>query len=174
MKHKLIIWFVAIALMIVAVYNSPWGIRYNNTPSIATGLYISENYSYFKKNHSVKLNDILSFKYIPPEWAEQYHYYPQGSKFGKYVGALPGDVLKIDKKTESAVACTNDKCKVLGKLRYTDSSGRIVYPIQWNNYKLSKNEYFMRGLGATSFDSRYYGTITEDRFIEVLYPFITW
>jgi conjugative transfer signal peptidase TraF len=132
----------------------PYGLMWNVTPSIPTGIYITETFH----GQPVKRGDVVCFKYRAPAWAMPYQYAPEGLRFCKPIAGLPGDEVRIDTKTVEVVAegAVRTSVKQLNfdfKGRPLDTSALVPGVVEQGNFILIAPAH------PKSFDSRYLGPI---------------
>lgn len=98
--------------------------------------------------------------------ADRRHYLPQNVPLIKRVAAMEGDNICVSKQTVSI----NGKAVVQRFKR--DSKGRLL-PAWSVCQRLKEGEYFLLADAKDSFDSRYFGAVSEDHIIGRLVPLWT-
>lgn len=124
----------------------------NLTPSINTGIYKIEEISEIKKGDIVTFNvdeDLYNFM------LERGYIDKKIKGFIKKVAGMEGDEIEVGEHL-----IINKKIKK--KLPKKDTLGRDL-PLKEGKYILKKDEYFMLGDNARSFDSSYMGIIRKDQ-----------
>lgn len=146
--------------------------EFNNTESLPKGIYLISNNKIYKRN------DIVVF--CPPynefmQFAKKNGYWKNlvlvcdniTPKYMKKIVGIPGDNIDI---TFSGVYINNIKIK------NSEAYKKILSDKIFNNYtqhlKLKDKEYFlMSDYNKLSYDSRYFGIVTEDKFLYKVNPF---
>lgn len=130
-------------------------IAYSHTKSV--------NYRFFVKralrqDDVVKRGDYLSFDNLVPEG--------RVVRELKQVACLPGDYLKVEGEGMPSYFCNK---VFMGIAKTTTPSGKALSPFNYDGV-IPQGQFFMFGSHVNSFDSRYYGFITKDRFKDKLWP----
>tara|TARA_R110001583_G_scaffold1489_2_gene11656 strand:+ start:1912 stop:2430 length:519 start_codon:yes stop_codon:yes gene_type:complete len=145
---------------------------------IVLGLYIEENYrigvdeqidkclpgySVYLidlKDKSVVKNGIFAFraKNMAP-------FYDDGTKMVKIMAALPGDKVEINKNEQILI----NGVFVKSGLMHASSIGAKKEDLQGQGI-LGEGQYWFLGQSETSFDSRYWGAVSDDQIIGRAHP----
>lgn len=159
---------------IVGLAHLPFRPILNTSSSEPYGLYVV---SLFHRQDPpvLHLGERVLFHYIAPKWALG-RYYATGTRFLKQVGAVPGEWL-FTRKGDQWVCLTDHfgrTCHVLGRMLLKDPKGRVMHWPRWNGYQIPKGEYYMQATYVPiSYDSRYYGLVSEYQLIGRLTPVFT-
>ena len=136
--------FLVIINLFVLVFSAFFTI--NRTASLPTGIYFLYSYSELKKG------DIVVF--LPVEAAKDY--LPKNTKYMmKEIQGMEGDEIKI----VNNVLYINDEN--FGKVFETDITGKKLP--RTDIKEIPKGEVFLVTRAEGSFDSRYWGTLKEDK-----------
>jgi type IV secretory pathway protease TraF len=169
------VWILGASLLGIALLSSlPGRPIVNTSPSEPYGLY----WVTFFPDHTptLHLGELVLFHYRAPAWAKG-RYDPNGSRFLKQVGALPGSWLFT--RGMAQWSCPSDHftrtvCEKLGTMLRKDPKGRLMHWPVWNGYRIPDGYYYMRAVYVpTSYDSRYYGLVSDSQLIGKLTPLFT-
>lgn len=149
------------------------GIKINTTESIPLGFYLSSE-------KRIAVGDYVLV--CPPDnavfkMAKERQYLAFGSCPGDYpylmkkVVAMNGDVVDV---TDEGVYI-NGQLQPHSKPLHRDLLGRDLPIFEAKNYALSKEEVLlMSDISGISFDSRYFGALTNNDVKSVIKPLFTW
>lgn len=159
-------------ILFVAIYGH-YNFEINKTDSLPHGIYHISN------NDIIKRNDIVVF--CPPyneflKFAEKQGYFGNlelvcdnvTPKYMKKIVGLPGDDIYI-----SLSGVYVNKIKIKNSEPYKEILSDKIFHNYSKHIILKDNEYFlMSDYSQLSFDSRYFGIITRDKFLYKVTPFI--
>lgn len=127
-------------------------IVYNATASEPIGFYLKQPVKNVLRGDKVIIT--IPQKYF--DIAKQTGYDANGT-FLKEIVAVPDDIITIN---ESGISVNNQLLP--DSKAITSYKGIKLYPQQLQTFKLRSCEFWTRGNGKGSYDSRYYGVITCD------------
>lgn len=138
---------------------------YNSSASIPLGVYYKIEY-----DGKLQTGDIVVF--TPPEKAKKIAYergyISEGTPMMKYVVAVEGDEFLIDGSDFFAAE------KYYGHVAAEDSAGRELYPYSNHMFTVNKGEFIAAGTHPRSFDSRYWGPVSENNILAKAVPIFTY
>lgn len=146
-NKRVIFTMLFLGFMGAFLFNSPYQIVLNKTPSLEDKFFIINKHF---KNEDLKTNKVLYFS-LPKETP----YYKKGESFGK--------ILKCQKGQTLATKHLSYYCDgvFLGKAKTTDINGKNVENFIFNGTILC-NQFFVMGTHERSFDSRYWGFVNKE------------
>jgi len=92
--------------------------------------------------------------------------YEKDTKMIKFVRALPGDTVEIDKNNQIHI---NNMLYATGLMWAQEKLGQPDSYFQGKS-TLAENQYWFLGTSEKSFDSRYWGAVSHEEIIGRVYP----
>lgn len=163
--------YLIVGIVMSALWAQPFRVAYNITSSLDKGFYLVNTW-----DRTAEVGDIVHVDYRPREWVRARYdgaYIGKDWHFIKHVGAMGGDRLEQDDETIFRCAAGSDECRVLAVRKPTDSRGRPVPDLQFNEV-IPTGKLFLTNPHPRSFDSRYHGYFDVADVRGVAYPLFTW
>lgn len=100
--------------------------------------------------------------YVIVDYAKKDEFFPY-ARLIKEITCASGDEIR---RVDNGIFCNNIW---LGNVLQTAKNGKPLPQLQFNQI-IPKNEYFLSGTHERSYDSRYFGLISDDMFIRKVIP----
>lgn len=147
-----------------------WKIVFNVTPSVPRGLYLVHTGTL-----PTKRGQLIVFEYSNPQWAVR-----QGvsarDRYIKYVGALPGDRLRITSEGHAIDLCKATApvtCRTIG-IRLHQHTDGLVFPPLHLPIQVPQGKFYAMSPISDAWDSRYYGLVSLKDVIGNATPILVW
>ena len=150
-KRELLIAFsIAFPLLAFYVFVVATHLAINFSPSISGYLFWVE-----KGRRDFSPGDYVLIKFSP----ERHDPYIQNGYVGKRIGCMPGQTLE---RKGLAFYCNG---KLIAVAKTHSISGKPLHPFDWTKGKIPPGYYFVYGEHPYSWDSRYYGFVSEKEIV---------
>ncbi len=149
-RELLISFSIAFPLLGVYIFVIAPHLAINFSPSISGYLF------WVEKGH----RDFSPGDYVLIKFSKERHdpYIPNGY-VGKRIGCMPGQVLE---RKGLAFYCDG---KLVAVAKTRSISGKPLHPFEWTKGKVPEGYYFVYGEHPYSWDSRYYGFVSEKEIV---------
>ncbi len=150
-KRELMIAFsIALPLLAFYVFVIAPHLAINFSPSISGYLFWIE-----KGHRDFSPGDYVLIKFTP----ERHDPYVQNGYVGKRIGCMPGQTLE---RKGLAFYCDG---KLVAVAKTRSISGKPLRPFDWTKGKVPEKHYFVVGEHPYSWDSRYYGFVSDKEIV---------
>jgi len=149
-RHTITMFSIAIPLFVLYVFGIAPHLAINFSPSVSGYLFWIE-----KGNYNFTPGDYVLIRFTP----ERRDPYIREGYLTKRIGCLPGQILE---RKGLAFYCDG---KLIAIAKTRSISGKPLHPFDWTKGKVPEGYYFVIGEHPYSWDSRYFGFVSEKEIV---------